>query len=263
MPDEPIPILRFSQQGLRQILINLVGNSAKFTEKGEIGVAVAWDAASSTLRMTVRDTGCGISDEKLARLFDPFVQDIRSRINASAGEIKGTGLGLPIVKRMVENAGGTILVQSRLGLGTRFDIEIPGLEVVSEARPPETSPAVLQIVPDRVLVVDDMPMNRKILGIHLTNLGVKDVRYAENGKAALEVMDEWVPDIVLTDMWMPIMDGSQLAEAMHRERRFAEIPVVAVTADVEVGSSYDMALFSDVLPKPVTGEKLKTLFGKI
>ena len=262
-PEKPIPVLRLSQQGLRQILINLVGNSAKFTENGEIGVTVSWVPETSSLTISVRDTGCGMSDEKMARLFDPFVQDIRTRMKASAGEIKGTGLGLPIVKRMVENAGGTIRVQSRLGVGSRFDIEIPGLEVVSEPVLPATAPTVLQIVPDRVLVVDDMAMNRKILGIHLSNLGVKEVRYAENGLKALAVMDEWVPDVVLTDMWMPIMDGSQLAEAMHRERRLSEIPVVAVTADVEVGSSYDMTIFSSVLSKPVTGEKLKALFGKL
>ena len=262
-PEQPIPSLRLSQQGLRQIFINVVGNAAKFTEKGEIVIAVSWNAASRTLRISVSDTGCGISKEKMDRLFDPFVQDIRTRMKSSAGEIKGTGLGLPIVKRMVENAGGTITVESELGKGSKFDIEIPGLEVVSEIAPHATAPQVLQIVPDRVLVVDDMAMNRKILGIHLGNIGVKDIRYAENGNKALEVMDEWVPDIVLTDMWMPIMDGSQLAEAMHRERRFCEIPVVAVTADVEVGSTYDMALFSSVLSKPVTGEKLKALFGKL
>ena len=262
-PEDPIPVLRLSQQGLRQILINLVGNAAKFTEQGEIVVAVGWEPDSGTLRLSVRDTGCGISPEKMARLFDPFIQDIRSRMNASAGEIKGTGLGMPIVKRMVENAGGTISADSRLGKGTRFDIAIPSLETVAERTTRATGSTVLQIVPDRVLVVDDMAMNRKILGIHLSNLGVKDVRYAENGKVALDVMDAWVPDIVLTDMWMPIMDGQQLAEAIHRERRFAEIPIVAVTADVEVGSSYDMAVFSGVLSKPVTGEKLKALFGKI
>jgi len=108
-----------------------------------------------------------------------------------------------------------------------------------------------------------MSMNRKVLGIHLGNLGVKEVRYAENGRKALEVMDEWLPEVVLTDMWMPEMDGTQLAEAMHRERRFAEIPIVAVTADVDVGSSYDMSLFSKILAKPVTHAKLESLFHQL
>ena len=114
-----------------------------------------------------------------------------------------------------------------------------------------------------MLVVDDMAMNRKILGIHLGNMGVKDVRFAENGRKALEVLGQWKPDVVLTDMWMPEMDGTQLAEAMHRDRALAEIPVVAVTADVDVGSTYDMSLFAKIIAKPVTGDKLKILFGEL
>ena len=108
-----------------------------------------------------------------------------------------------------------------------------------------------------------MTMNRKILGIHLGNLKIKDIRYAENGEMALEVMKEWAPDLVLTDMWMPKMDGTQLAEAMRRDRKLAEIPIVAVTADVDVGSTYDMNLFAKVISKPVTGAKLKALFGDV
>ena len=76
-------------------------------------------------------------------------------------------------------------------------------------------------------------------------------------------MNEWIPDVVLTDMWMPKMDGTQLAEAMRKDRRLAEIPVVAVTADVDIGSTYDMSLFAKVISKPVTGEKLKALFGEV
>ena len=92
---------------------------------------------------------------------------------------------------------------------------------------------------------------------------IPDIRYAENGERALVVMKEWVPDLVLTDMWMPRMDGTQLAETMRRDRRLAEIPVVAVTADVDVGSTYDMSLFAKVISKPVTEAKLKALFGEV
>ncbi len=260
-----IPVLTFSQQGMRQILINLVGNAAKFTEEGEIRVEIEWDAEPHTLKITVSDTGCGISEAKMERLFDPFVQDIASRMNASGGEMKGTGLGLPIVKRMVDSAHGTVKADSTLGKGTSFEIVIPGLAIAegvsSAARSAEST--IRAAMPDRVLVVDDMTMNRKILGIHLGNLKVKDIRYAENGEDALEVMKEWVPDLVLTDMWMPKMDGSQLAEAMRKDRRLAEIPIVAVTADVDVGSSYDLSLFAKVIAKPVTTDKLRALFGDI
>jgi len=263
--DTPIPAVELSQQGMRQILINLVGNAAKFTDQGEIAVKVTWTNATHTLVLDVTDTGCGISEEKMSKLFDPFVQDIASRMRRSGGEIKGTGLGLPIVKRMAENAHGTIKATSTLGKGTTFHIEISDLSVIEHmstaARSAEET--IRAVMPDRVLVVDDMSMNRKILGIHLTNLKVKDVRYAENGEEALAVMKEWVPDLVLSDMWMPKMDGTQLAEAMRRDRRLAEIPIVAVTADVDVGSTYDMSLFAKVIAKPVTADKLRALFGDI
>ena len=260
-----IPVVALYQQGMRQILINLVGNSAKFTEKGEIYVFARWVPESRALHVEVTDTGCGMSQEKMSKLFDPFVQDIASRMKSASGEQKGTGLGLPIVKRMVESAGGTITAESTLGKGSRFIIEIPGLDTGEVIRTAAQSSAetMAAALPERVLVVDDMMMNRKILGIHLGNLGVKEVRYAENGVQALEVMHEWVPDVVLTDMWMPDMDGTQLAEAMRRDRRLAEIPIVAVTADVDVGSTYDMSLFSKVISKPVTGEKLRMMFGRM
>ena len=201
----------------------------------------------------------------MKRLFDPFVQDIASRMKSSGGEMKGTGLGLPIVKRMVEAASGTISAHSELGKGTTFVIDIPGLTVNDNVSriPRAAEETIKAAMPDRVLVVDDMSMNRKILGIHLANLKVKDIRYAENGVQALEVMKEWVPDLVLSDMWMPQMDGTQLAEAMRKDRRLAEIPIVAVTADVDVGSTYDMSLFAKVIAKPVTTDKLRALFGSI
>jgi len=264
-PPGQLPIVELAHQGVRQILINLVGNAAKFTEHGEITVMARWDGARNNLHLEISDTGCGISQEKMDKLFDPFIQDIRSRMQSSAGEIKGTGLGLPIVKRMVDNAGGTIRATSELGKGTTFIIDIPDLVIVQNVSIGKHKPdeAILQILPERVLVVDDMVMNRKILGIHLGNIGIKDIRYAENGEKAVEVMNEWIPDIVLTDMWMPKMDGTRLAETMRKDRRLAEIPVVAVTADVDIGSTYDMSLFSRVISKPVTGDKLRALFGDI
>ena len=264
-PAGDIPVVELAQQGMRQILINLVGNAAKFTDAGEIAVQAAWIAETNTLHLEVRDTGRGISAEKMAKLFDPFVQDIASRMKTSGGEITGTGLGLPIVKRMVDAAGGTITANSEVGVGTSFVIEIPNLVVVKTvSQAAKTAEATIrEALPEHVLVVDDMTMNRKILGIHLSNLKIKDIRYAENGERALVVMKEWVPDLVLTDMWMPRMDGTQLAETMRRDRRLAAIPVVAVTADVDVGSTYDMSLFAKVISKPVTEDKLKALFGEV
>ena len=261
---EEMPIVRLSQQGMRQILINLVGNAAKFTDRGKISVSASWIADTHTLHVEVCDTGRGISKDKMAKLFDPFVQDIASRMKSSAGEIKGTGLGLPIVKRMIEAAEGIIRAESEIGKGTKFIIDIPNLDIVEQAQSAKSAGQTIRMtLPERVLIVDDMMMNRKILGIHLGNLKIPDIRFAENGEVALEVMKEWTPDLVLTDMWMPKMDGTQLAESMRADRRLAQIPVVAVTADVDVGSTYDMSLFAKIISKPVTAAKLQMLFGEV
>ena len=256
---DPVPVLGLSQQGFKQILINLVGNSVKFTESGEIRVEYGWDNATHTLSLAVHDTGCGISDEKMACLFDPFVQDISSRMKHAAGEIRGTGLGLPIVKRMVDNAEGTVEVKSRPGQGTDFSITIPSLSVVRPAPPRRAELA--RNIPSKVLIVDDIKMNRSILGVHMRNLQVKDIRFAENGADALEAMKDWTPDCVLTDIWMPVMDGQQLAMAMKADARLASIPIIAITADVDVAATYDMSPFANILAKPVTGAKLEALFA--
>lgn len=264
-PQGVIPVVELSQQALRQILINLIGNSAKFTDSGEIKVKVRWNSETRTLSIDISDTGCGISDDKMAKLFDPFVQDIAGRMRENAGQIKGTGLGLPIVKRMVDAAQGTITATSTVNVGTTFHIEIPDLKVIEGPRAvaDKSDAVVTMTVPERVLVVDDMVVNRKVLGIHLSNIGVKDIRYAESGNEALDVMKDWLPDVVLSDMWMPNMDGSQLAEAMRQDHRLARVPIVAVTADVDVGSTYDLSLFKKVLSKPVNGDKLRALFGEL
>ena len=259
-----IPVVKLSQQGMRQILINLVGNAAKFTKEGTISVKAAWNQEKRALHIEVADTGCGISDEKLSKLFDPFVQDIASRMERQEGDAKGTGLGLPIVKRMVDNARGTVTARSGLGKGTVFYIDIPDLEVVGRSSVAnKASEAVFASVPKSVLVVDDMEANRRILRIHLKNLGVADVRTAENGEEALSAMADWVPEAVLTDMWMPKMDGAELVAAMQKDRHLAGIPVVAVTADVDVGSTFDISLFAKVIAKPVTTMKLQRLFSEI
>ena len=268
--DYPVPDVVLSKQGFRQVLLNLVGTAAKFTRNGTITVEYGWEPespGSGTLKLVVRDTGCGISQEKLDRLFDPFVQDIAMRMEQAESKDKGTGLGLPIVKRLVDSAGGTIHVKSELGKGTEFTVVIPSLCVVAstEDAPHAAEPAEVRElkVPNAVLVVDDISVNRKVLGIHLANLGVVDVRFAENGVMALAAMETWIPDMVLTDMWMPEMDGQQLAEAMGADERLSKVPLVAITADVEVENTHSVKRFAKILAKPVTNGKLRTLFAEM
>ena len=261
--ENKVPVIKLSRQGLRQILLNIVGNAAKFTKKGKIVVEYSWQPETRNLHLEIFDTGCGITEAKMKKLFDPFQQDISSRMLEAAGdETKGTGLGLPIVKRLIDSANGKIVVKSAVGQGTRFVIDIPDCEVVEVTEPvepedPANAPEEAKPMPKRVLVVDDMAMNRKILGIHLANLGCKDIRFATNGREALNVLQGWLPDVVLTDMWMPEMDGAVLAENMHADVRLRSVPVIAITADVDVDSTFDTKVFVRVMPKPVTGKKLR------
>ena len=274
--DYEVPDVMLSRQGFRQVMLNLVGNSSKFTQNGTITVEYGWEPevpGQGTLRVVVRDTGCGISEAKLGRLFDPFVQDIGSRMQTAEAQTKGTGLGLPIVKRLVDSAGGTISVKSEIGKGTEFTIVLPSLcvaeqsgekqEGVSAAPASAEAETAEEKVPGSVLVVDDIAVNRKVLGIHLRNLGVPDVRFAENGVKALEEMKEWTPELVLTDMWMPEMDGGQLSEAMAADERLAKVPLVAITADVEVENTHSVKRFAKILPKPVTNGTLRGLFREM
>jgi signal transduction histidine kinase len=276
--DYEVPDMVLSRQGLRQVMLNLVGNAAKFTKNGTISVEYGWEPeqpGTGTLRVVVKDTGCGISKEKLERVFDPFVQDIASRMQNAAAQTKGTGLGLPIVKRLVDAAGGTISVKSEVGKGTEFTVVLPSLCVAGHAEEQkegdtpaaaaaDAAPAGEKVkVPGAVLVVDDVAVNRKVLGIHLRNIGVKDVRYAENGVGAMAEMKEWTPDLVLTDMWMPAMDGGQLAEAMAAVGRLAKVPLVVITADVDIEATHSVQRFAKILQKPVTGGKLRALFREM
>ena len=186
---------------------------------------------------------------------------------------KGTGLGLPIVKRLVDAASGSISVKSELGKGTEFTVVLPSLCVVEPGGEQEDAAAGAEAAaapaedevkaPGAVLVVDDISVNRKVLGIHLRNLGVKDVRLAENGAKALEEMKSWIPDMVLTDMWMPEMDGQQLAEAMAADPRLAKVPLVAITADVEIENTHSVKRFAKILQKPVTTRKMLAVFREM
>ena len=266
---------------MRHILLNLIGNAVKFTEKG----FVEWTASlapeedgSRTLLIDVRDTGIGIAPDMRESIFDPFVQDIKNR----GGKVyAGTGLGLPIVRRLVESRGGTIRVDSELGKGSTFHVRIP--RVALAARPPAlgdaTPPSERGDIAERqgsvsaptlhldsstgqrvrnlrVLLADDIPVNLRILVLHLKTLGITDCECVSSGRLALEALRRRSADIVLTDVWMPDGDGAEVARAMRADPALASIPVIAVTADNNISATFDTSAFSGILTKPITQEGL-------
>ena len=261
----PMPILIVDPQRIRQILFNLVGNAIKFTTQGYVSVSAAFDAKDdNTFILRVEDTGCGIPEEDQERIALPYVQA------NGPGRHGGTGLGLAICKELVSCMGGKIKFASQVGKGTIFQVQLPNTEIAKEATLKTLSTtqlirlAVSGPVPTtkRVLIVDDSAVNLSVLKAMLRRMGIQNISMASNGREALEVLGTKPIDLVLTDMWMPVMDGRKLVCSIRADARFAHLPVYAVTADVETRKECATAGFTGILLKPLTLEKLRTLFGE-
>ena len=268
-----IPPLEIDRKRLRQIIANLVGNAVKFTDSGSVETTVAYlpdgDARTGSLTLKVEDTGPGISEEDRHRIASPFVQ-----LSSSASRNKGTGVGLAITRNLVSAMNGELLVDSTPGKGSVFTVRLNGVRQAAKAalapgRTPAAPPApagpasatvsAREKTP-RVLVVDDVKLNLLVIKTLLAKLGIQDIATAMNGQEALAVLrgDEKPVDIVLTDIWMPVLDGVGLLKAIRADDKFASIPVFAVTADVEMTKKYQEFGFAGLFLKPVSAENLQT-----
>ena len=263
---EKMPFLKLDPQRIRQILFNLIGNAVKFTPKGAITVRASF--ADGTFVLSVSDTGRGISPENIGKLMSPYVQ------LQEHDSTKGTGLGLAICKQLSRQMGGAIELESTLGKGSTFTLRIPNVQAFSEKEseayfiehnaPREETQLSEAVLAKRILIVDDQRLNQRILQTMLARLGISHVLTAENGKAALETLQDPgnAVDIVLTDMSMPGMDGAELVREIRKLPQRAAIPVYVITADVEMQGTYRELGFDGMLIKPVTLEQLKGLLAK-
>jgi PAS domain S-box-containing protein len=245
---------------LRQVFVNLIGNALKFTRKGGISIRVGVKTRSGPairLMVEVEDTGSGISEEEIGKLFIPFEQ------TASGKRMQtGTGLGLAICREIVRLMGGDISVSSQLGKGSIFRFEVNLKEGREEAMAKKVeSRFVAGLQPGqaarRVLVVDDKEDNRVLLVQMLGRIGF-DVRAAENGEKGVQAFEDWHPHLILMDTRMPVMNGF---EAIKRIRSCAdgkEVKIISVTASafdedrkdaIEIGAD-------DFLGKPFREEVL-------
>jgi signal transduction histidine kinase/DNA-binding response OmpR family regulator len=216
---------------LRQIVVNLVGNAVKFTERGEVMVQVSMESETpedAVLRVEVRDTGIGVPATATARLFDAFTQADGSMTR----KFGGTGLGLAIAKRLVELMGGEIGVCSVEGQGATFWFTARFAKQVAAVR--SLSPPVTGLSGRRVLVVDDNDTNRSILHYQLASWGVEEVG-VNSGAAALTALrsaaiDGPQFDLAILDCQMPVMDGVTLAWAIRGEEAIAGVPLIMMTS---------------------------------
>jgi PAS domain S-box-containing protein len=209
---------------VEQILINLLANAVKFTDKG--GVCLSVSRSGEKVRFSVRDTGIGMSAEQLARLFQPFEQADAS----TTRKYGGSGLGLIISRNLARQMGGDISVTSQVGQGSEFVVTLPLPEVAPASPDGTAAEGALRLGGLRILAVEDIELNRIVLEDILEIEGAAVV-FAENGQQALGLIDNTpIPgfDLVLTDIQMPIMDGYELAQHIHT--RFPTLPILGLSA---------------------------------
>ncbi len=263
--------IRTDSTRLRQVLINLIGNAIKFTEKGRVQLAV-YMSQTNELAFSVRDTGIGISQEQQKRLFKPFSQG-DSSVTRTYG---GSGLGLDISNRLTRMLGGSISIESKLGVGSTFTVTIPILSTddSSLVKPPSFGKLDLAVnethkiqhLACRILVVDDRRDIRHISQHFLEKAGAK-VTTAENGRQGIDVAiaarDKCEPfDLVVMDIQMPIVDGMEAVAALRLEG--IDWPIIALTADAMKGDrdKYLNGGCDDYLSKPIDQGKLVSIAVK-
>jgi two-component system, sensor histidine kinase len=221
---------------LRQILFNLLSNAVKFTERGHVILRVGLRDADRLI-FEVEDTGCGIPDEAMSRLFNSFEQ-VDSSTTRKHG---GSGLGLAISRNLATLMGGSLDVTSQLGRGSTFRFEMPLKPILGPQFPDDrrrlaretlsSDPMPKRLDPLKVLVAEDHEVNRKIMGLFLDPMGC-EVVFAVNGAEAVELAQESEYHAIFLDMQMPIMDGLEAARRIRAEGPNRRSPIIALTANV-------------------------------
>ncbi|BBK36946.1 hypothetical protein STAQ_20240 [Allostella sp. ATCC 35155] len=248
---EGLPLLHSDEGKVSQILRNLVSNALKFTEAGEVRVAVRHDPAPDRLLFAVSDTGIGIAPADGERVFQEFVQ-IEHRLQA---RVRGTGLGLPLSRHLARLLGGELELESAPGHGSTFTLSLPtGRPAISTGMPGETS----------VLVIDDDPMARYVLR-HALGEGDIAVVEAEDGAAGLAAARAVHPAIIFLDLRMPGLSGFDVLECLAADPGTADIPVVVLTSsDLGAAERRRLVHARAILSKSEVGrERIRALLSKL
>jgi PAS domain S-box-containing protein len=254
---------------LKQILVNLLTNAVKFTpEHGQVLLRVHVEVENNLVQITVTDTGIGIAPENLKRLFNPFVQ-VDSKLNR---QFEGTGLGLSLVQKLTDLHGGSVMVESEIGKGSQFTINLPWDKNVivqqnsAEARGKLLSPLRTEkhnmslknsVNRRKILLAEDNIPNAITISEYLESWGY-EIIIAHDGLEALEQAETKEPDIILMDIQMPVMDGLEAIRHFRANPRFVNTPIIALTALAMPGDRERCleAGASEYMSKPVS---LKTL----
>jgi PAS domain S-box-containing protein len=262
--DQNIPKrIMIDETRFRQILFNLIGNAIKFTEKGFVKISARKidlpdDPKKIDLHIAIQDTGIGIEHNQVSQIFESFTQQ-DGQSNRKYG---GTGLGLAITKNLIRLMNGQIHVTSQLGEGSIFNIQFQNIEVSKENDDDihkRLSFDMQQIVfePAKVLVVDDVESNRVLIRDTLVLAGL-DIIEAENGQQAVLFSKEYLPDLILMDIRMPVMDGYEATEIIKTTHRTQNIPIIALTASIKFQKpgTIEQSKMDAYLPKPINMKEL-------
>ncbi|MGH1365649.1 MAG: ATP-binding protein [Calditrichia bacterium] len=265
MPNE----LMLDEIRLRQVLINLVGNAIKFTDRGFVAISASvkiLDPAEqmANLIIEVSDSGIGIPPEQAQRVFQAFVQ----QSGQDNREYGGTGLGLAITRRLVEMMDGQVSLTSKSGHGSTFRVEIPNILIVDSG--PDSGEFTTEdkvVMPEQlagghILLVEDNPLNRRLIKEFLKTSSVR-ISEAEHGFEALKLAIEDPPDLVLMDLQMPQMDGYEATKKFRKHPDLQDIPIIALSANA-LRDQQRRALESGCttfLAKPVSQEDLVRLIS--
>ncbi|BBL58037.1 ATP-binding protein [Methylomonas koyamae] len=244
---------------LRQILINLLGNALKFTQQGGVTLRLGSHRNSHThLMIEVEDTGPGIAESEREHVFEPFVQ------LGEQGDSKGTGLGLTITRQFVQLMGGQLTLESSVGKGSLFRIDLP---LQDTAEPQTLVPAadrsgeIVGLAPGqpqyRILIVEDQLENQLLLGQLMADIGMQ-VEVAKDGAQGLALFQSWQPHLIWMDRRMPKMDGMQAAQAIRQLPGGDRVKIVAVTASAFMEQREEMlhAGMDGFIRKPYRAEEI-------
>ncbi len=244
---------------LRQVIINLIGNGLKYTHAGSVITRVSVEPQNTqyvTLVIAVTDTGVGIPDNKLVKIFEPFIQLHHGDVSAP-----GAGLGLSIVKRIVELMHGSIEVSSKVGKGSTFTVRLPQVHIDSSAGSGFASAAPhepgTELRPLKIVVVDDVELNRRLIeGLFIDS--EHQVFMADGGVSGVAMTVREVPDVVLMDIRMPDIDGVEALRRIRANPDLDGVRVIAATASSMLSEEGRLRLkFDGYLRKPITRETLE------
>ena len=246
-------VVHGDERRLRQILLKLLDNAIKFTVQGSVTLKVRFNKPNSQFYFKIEDTGIGISPEHLERIFEPFEQ-----VCTQERQAKGTGLGLAISKNLVELMGGQLCVSSEINVGTQFWFEL-ALAVIDYNVAQFTKHAIIGIKGEspKILVVDDNLDNQTVLVDLLSSLGF-NVKPANDGREGLEKATQWQPDVIITDLLIPEMEGFELIRQLRQSPVLKNKVIIVTSANTyEKDKQKSLAVGSNAfLPKPIPTETL-------